>query len=123
MKNRGRRSKAIKEMEIFRCLVRLLPRTGRSTKEMNWRMTQSLAFKGQKFPGGKGRGRKGQSCCIKLSFSYFLQMSGILTKGMRKRSTQPLHLSSPLPVTPQGSSGMGEVCEEAGNMMEPLSSL
>lgn len=87
MKNRGGRGKAIKEMEIFRCLVRLLSRPGQSTKEINWRMTQSLAFKDQKFPWGKGRGRKGQRHPVKQSFSYFLQTSGILTKGMRKESS------------------------------------
>ena len=55
MKNGGGRGKAIKKMEIFRCSGRLLPRSGRSTKEMNWRSTQSLAFKDQKFPWGQKR--------------------------------------------------------------------
>lgn len=61
MKNREGRSKAIKKMEICRCLMSLPSRMVCSTKEMNRRRAQSLAFKDQKFPWGKGRAKKGSA--------------------------------------------------------------
>lgn len=122
MKNRRGRGKAIKKMEIFRRLGRLLPRTGQSTKEMNWRRAQSLAFKDQKIPRGQKR--------AELSYKAILALllAGEWNINQRDESTVQLHtrrlqLASPVPVTLQGGSGTGHAWHEAGNMMALFVSL